>query len=242
MNKIKVRDKIAHLEDAIKARPDNLGPDPFPLEHSFAPGLYARQVTCPAGAIIVTKLHKTEHFIFMLKGRVQVVTEDGAKEIIAPCMFKNPVGAKRAVHILEETVWVNVHHNPENIEDLNKLEDALIAEDYPVLFDIAKFRELTTEVIAHEKDGFWSDWNKEQQEVYSSGDWEKFSKLRGYTEEEILNFKKWLLMIDEGEKIGVNPLMLIADLTTEAAINNMKKDKNNEILLSSHLPCKQVEV
>ena len=127
---IQTRSKIVALEEAIKARPDNLGSDPFPLEHSFAPGLYARQVTCPAGAIIVTKLHKTEHFIFMLKGRVQVVTEEGAKEIVAPCMFKSPVGAKRAVHILEETVWVNVHYNPENIEDLDKLEDVLIAEDY----------------------------------------------------------------------------------------------------------------
>lgn len=133
MTDIATRSKIIQLEEALKARPDSLGPDPFPLEHFFAPGLYARQVTCPAGAVIVTKLHKTEHFIFMLKGRVQVVTEDGPVEIVGPCMFRNPVGVKRAVHVLEETVWVNIHHNPENIEDLGKLESEFIAEDYSAL-------------------------------------------------------------------------------------------------------------
>ena len=133
MSDISTRSKIVALEDAIKARPDSLGEDPFPLEHSFAPGLYARQVTCPAGAIIVTKLHKTEHFIFMLRGRVQVVTEEGAKEIVAPCMFKSPVGAKRAVHILEETVWINVMANPDNLTDMDDIEDRYIAKSYTEL-------------------------------------------------------------------------------------------------------------
>lgn len=133
LENIQAREKIAHLEAAIKARPDNLGPDPFPLEHSFAPGLYARQVTCPAGAIIVTKLHKTEHFIFMLKGRVRVVTEEGPREIVAPCMFRNPIGAKRAVHILEETVWVNVMANPDDLTDMDDIEDRYIAKSYTEL-------------------------------------------------------------------------------------------------------------
>ena len=133
MNNIDTRSKIVQLEEAIKARPDNLGPDPFPLEHSFAPGLYARQVTCPAGAIIVTKLHKTEHFIFMLKGRVQVVTEDGPVEIVAPCMFRNPIGVKRAVHVLEETVWINVMANPDELTDMDAIEDRYIAKSYTEL-------------------------------------------------------------------------------------------------------------
>ena len=133
MNNINLRSKIVSLEEAIKARPDSLGPDPFPLEHSFAPGLYARQVTCPAGAIIVTKLHKTEHFIFMLKGRVQVVTEDGPVEIVAPCMFKSPMGVKRAVHVLEETVWVNVMANPDDLTDMDAIEDRYIAKSYTEL-------------------------------------------------------------------------------------------------------------
>lgn len=133
LDNIDLRSKIVSLEDAIKARPDNLGPDPFPLEHSFAPGLYARQVTCPAGAVIVTKLHKTEHFIFMLKGRVRVVTEEGPVEIVAPCMFRNPIGVKRAVHVLEETVWVNVMANPDELTDMDAIEDRYIAKSYTEL-------------------------------------------------------------------------------------------------------------
>lgn len=128
-----IRQKIVKLEEVMKARPDNLGPDPFLLEHFFAPGLYARRVTCPAGAIIVTKLHKTEHFIFMLKGRVQVVTEDGPVEIVAPCMFRNPIGIKRAVHVIEETVWINVMANPDDLTDMNAIEDRYIAKSYTEL-------------------------------------------------------------------------------------------------------------
>lgn len=133
IDNIQTRSKIAQLEEAIKAEPGSLGEDPFPLEHSFAPGLYARQVTCPAGAVIVTKLHKTEHFIFMLKGRVQVVTEDGPVEIVAPCMFRNPIGVKRAVHVLEETVWVNVMANPDDLTDMDAIEDRYIAKSYTEL-------------------------------------------------------------------------------------------------------------
>ena len=130
---IETRSKIVALEEAIKARPDSLGEDPFPLEHSFTPGLYARQVTCPAGAVIVTKLHKTEHFIFMLKGRVRVVTEEGPVEIVAPCMFRNPIGVKRAVHVLEETVWINVMANPDELTDMDAIEDRYIAKSYTEL-------------------------------------------------------------------------------------------------------------
>ena len=81
----------------------------------------------------MTKLHKTEHFIFMLKGRVQVVTEEGAKEIVAPCMFRSPIGVKRAVHILEETVWVNVMANPDDLTDMDAIEDRYIAKNYSEL-------------------------------------------------------------------------------------------------------------
>ena len=105
-------------------------------------GLYARQVTCPAGAIIVTKLHKTEHFIFMLKGRVRVVTENGPQEIVAPCMFRNPVGAKRAVHVLEDTVWVNVMANPDDLTDMDAIEDRYIAKSYSELGMVEPVKEL----------------------------------------------------------------------------------------------------
>lgn len=132
-SKAERRAKISRLEEAMTAREDNLGEDPFPLTHSFAPGLYAREIFAPAGMLIVTKLHKQEHFIFMLSGDVSVLSEYGVERIKGPCMFKSPVGAKRAVYTHKDTVWVNVHHNPENSTDMFELEKNLIAENYAEL-------------------------------------------------------------------------------------------------------------
>jgi len=96
--------------------------------------------------------------------------------------------------------------------------------------NLAFYRELTKKVIAHEKEGFWSDWTSKQQEAYLSGDWVAFSRSRGYTEEEIADHGKWLKMwyMYGGEGAG--------DLWIECMIKNIKKDKREEILLSSHVP------
>lgn len=127
------RRKIAVLEAVMKQIDGHLGEDPFPLKHTFTPGIYCREILAPKGMLIITKLHKTEHPVFMLKGEVSILTEDGVKRLKAPCMIISPVGAKRVVYIHEDTVWINVHANPEDITDLKVLEDRLIAKNYAEL-------------------------------------------------------------------------------------------------------------
>lgn len=132
---LKTREMIAKLEHAIKHTPGSLSADAFPIEHTFTDGLYARKIIVPAGMLIVTKLHKTEHLIFMLKGKVSVFSEQGGLEkcIQAPCMFISPAGAKRVVFIHEDTEWINVHANNDNTRDLEKLEHKIIAKNYSEL-------------------------------------------------------------------------------------------------------------
>lgn len=130
---LEIRRKVLRLETAINLKKENLGPDPFPLKHTFVPGIYAREISAPAGMLIVTKLHKTEHFVFMLKGDVSILSEEGVKRVKAPCMMVSPVGAKRAVYTHEDTVWINIHANPEDVTDLVKLESNIIAKDYKEL-------------------------------------------------------------------------------------------------------------
>lgn len=127
------REKISRLEEGIKAHPNSLGEDPFPLEHTFVPGVYARQIIAPKGALIVTKIHKTEHLIFMLSGEVSVLTEEGVERLVGPCMFISRAGIKRAVYVHEETVWINVHANPQDITDLGVIESIVIASSYDEL-------------------------------------------------------------------------------------------------------------
>lgn len=127
------RARICQIEQAIKDTPGSLGKDPFPLKHNFAPGLYAREITVPAGMLIATQLHQTEHFIFMLKGEVSIFSEEGISRVVGPVMLRSPFGAKRIVYTHQETVWINVHSNPENITDLERLEEKYIAHNYEEL-------------------------------------------------------------------------------------------------------------
>ena len=102
-------------------------------QHYFADGLYLRTVWSPAGSVIVGKVHKTEHLYAVLSGRVQVTTNDGVVELDAtkdgPQILCCPVGTKRAVVVLEDAWRMNVHRNPDNLTDIDELEDQLVEAD-----------------------------------------------------------------------------------------------------------------
>jgi len=62
-HKTKTRQDILDLEELIENSPDNLGKDPFPLFHSFADGMYRREMHVPKGALIIGAIHKNEYFV-----------------------------------------------------------------------------------------------------------------------------------------------------------------------------------
>lgn len=104
--------------------------DVFPVTHSFSDGVYIREMFLPAGGFIIGKIHKLSHTVFLLKGRILVATENGNMEYVAPCYINATAGLKRAGYALEDTIWVNVHPNPNNITDIKKLEDELACSSY----------------------------------------------------------------------------------------------------------------
>jgi quercetin dioxygenase-like cupin family protein len=84
----------------------------------------------PAGGFIIGKIHKLSHTIFLLKGKILVATEDGSMEYTAPCYINATAGIKRAGYALEDTIWVNVHPNPDNTQDIKILENRLACSSY----------------------------------------------------------------------------------------------------------------
>jgi len=124
------RQDIVDFEMLLRSHPQAQEGDSMPLEHYFTNGIYVRQITIPKGTILVGKIHKHEHPNFLLKGTVQVATEEGVKTLEAPCFMISPSGTKRAVTALTEVVWTTIHHNPSNTQDLVKLEDEIIAKSY----------------------------------------------------------------------------------------------------------------
>ena len=123
------REAILRLQDAIISEGRDVGPASCPVKHHFAPGAYGREMTLPAGMVVVGKIHKHAHINVISKGRVQVFTEqEGVLELAAPCTFVSSPGTKRVVHVLEETVWTTVHVTDKT--DLAEIEREVIATDF----------------------------------------------------------------------------------------------------------------
>jgi len=92
--------------------------------HRFAPGIYIREVTIPAGTFSIGHLQKTEHLNIMLQGRVTMIGEDEEwVELAAPTTFVSKPGRKIGF-IKEEMVWQNVYATAET--DIEKLEDMFL--------------------------------------------------------------------------------------------------------------------
>ena len=122
---------IEQVEQALKARPDSLGEDPFPLKHQFADGVYLRQIFLPADSLTVGKIHKTRHASFMTVGEVEVLTENGVEHIVAPAVFISEPGTKRVVYAVRDTLWTNIHATTST--DPKEIEDQVIAKSYEEL-------------------------------------------------------------------------------------------------------------
>ena len=114
-----VREAVEQIEDAMQGMP----PAFLPIKHYFANGMYAREMTMPAGTIVTGAIHKTTHFCILSQGRVHVMSEDGIEELVAPAIIISQPGTKRAIHALEDTVWTNIHATNET--DLDKLVEEL---------------------------------------------------------------------------------------------------------------------
>ncbi len=137
--KYEFRDRITNFANTLLKVPgitqgDNKN---CPLKHRFTDGIYVREIFMPANTVCVGKIHKHEHPNFLMKGRVTVVTEEGGiEELIAPRIMISPAGTQRAVYVHEDTVWVTIHHNPDNETDLGKIEEFVIAKSYDDIPDV----------------------------------------------------------------------------------------------------------
>jgi len=99
-----------------------------PVIHRFTPGCYLREIFMPAGTRIIGKIHATEHFNILLKGRVTVITAEGSEDIQAPYTFISKAGVQKVVDIHEDCVWQTVHVTNET--DLEIIEKQVIVEEY----------------------------------------------------------------------------------------------------------------
>jgi quercetin dioxygenase-like cupin family protein len=105
-------------------------------QHHFADGMYVRSLYQPAGCLVVGKVHKREHFFIVAKGRIQVSHGDDKAVIFeAGDVFVAQPGSKRAILALEDSIYMNLHRNRTEGEDLDEIEEDLVETDQLALFD-----------------------------------------------------------------------------------------------------------
>lgn len=113
-----MRQRVERLEATLEGLPQV----ECPVRHHFAPGVYMREMTVPAGTIATGAVHKTEHLTTVC-GRCLLTTDDGPQEFAGYTTFLSKPGAKRAIHAIEDTIVTTVHPTTET--DLDKLCELL---------------------------------------------------------------------------------------------------------------------
>ena len=114
---ITARDKAERLEQAMLTLPQI----DCPVRWLFASGMCAREIRIPTGVTIVGAVHRMDNIAELSQGRLLLVTDGEAIELVAPCKVVVIAGAKTAVTTLDDVVWTNYLPNPSNEQDPDKL-------------------------------------------------------------------------------------------------------------------------
>jgi len=125
----------ASVMDRIEYGITQLPPVDVPLTHLFTPGLYVRTMHVPAGVLITSMEHKTEHPWILLRGVLDVISDTENIRYEAPCMGVTPPGTKRLAYIHEDVVWITFHANPQDITDPEAIGCEILVESTNPLLD-----------------------------------------------------------------------------------------------------------
>lgn len=110
------RDKVSIIEEEMK-RHEQIE---IPVRHIFSPGVYAREITIPAGTLLTGRIHKYEQLNILSGGEISVLTQDGMQRVKAPFTVVSPPGTKRIAYAHTECTWTTIlateETDPELIE------------------------------------------------------------------------------------------------------------------------------
>lgn len=95
--------------DAVQAAVERMPQAEMPLTHRFTPGMYARTIVMPAGALVVSKVHRTEHPFVVTRGSCSVWDGERWERVAAGHIGITKPGTRRIIYIYEETEWTTFH-------------------------------------------------------------------------------------------------------------------------------------
>lgn len=114
--------------ERIEGRLLELGWKDLPVTHRFAPGVYMREGVVPAGDLILGHAHKEEHLTVFYRGKALFCMGGKVSLLTAPCVVTCKAGVRKIAFVLEDLEGANIHANPTNERDIEKLEDSLFTK------------------------------------------------------------------------------------------------------------------
>lgn len=118
-----LRDKVSAAEEYMKLQPQV----DIEVKHYFSHGVYAREITIPAGTVLTGEIHKFENLNILSRGEMSVLTESGMQRVSAPFTVVSPPGTKRIAYAHTECVWTTIHGT--FITDVEEIKNQFIAAD-----------------------------------------------------------------------------------------------------------------
>lgn len=126
------REKVSEFEELVSSSEESLGDNMLnvvmPVEHNFTEKQYIREFRAPAGHVIVSKIHNTNHPLFLLEGDVTIIEKSGRRRMTAPTFSITEVGTKRVVFVHEDCYFVTVH--PAESTTLFDVEEEVMAKSF----------------------------------------------------------------------------------------------------------------
>jgi quercetin dioxygenase-like cupin family protein len=131
---LSTREKVNVLERHMREMPQI----EIPVRHYFSQGLYAREISIPAGALITGKIHKYPQLNILSKGEMLLISDGEVQRVQAPMTVCSPPGTKRAAYAVSDCVWTTIHATDET--DVEKIEAHFIAKDETEYLEFSQLR------------------------------------------------------------------------------------------------------
>lgn len=110
------RENIVAIEKMIGETPGAFfgDTDNCPLKHTFANGIYVREIFIPATTLYVSRIHKFDHPRILLSGELTTVNEfDGLQRMRGPVSMICRAGTKRVGYAHSDCRIVTIHRTDE---------------------------------------------------------------------------------------------------------------------------------
>ena len=119
-----IRENDDRLDELEVAMLENCEPVHCLTTHKFTDGMYIREIFMPAGSLITSKIHKTEHPYIVSYGKVAVsIDSEDWDEITAPYTGITKPGTRRVLYILEDCIWTTFHRIDDMKSEYNEISE-----------------------------------------------------------------------------------------------------------------------